>query len=123
MLIEDQGGELVWKKNKDKFPASGPLYYQYYKSLNPAASPYVALSPNLIFFANSLDPDEAQQFGPISGPTKCLAWAGSKMFDTDGIPELIFPKKMFMKKHQQTTKIHANYSSGRNIANFNLLAP
>ena len=28
--------------------------------------------------------------GPRSGPTKCRAWSGSKLFDTDGFPERMF---------------------------------
>ena len=33
------------------------------------------------------------QFGPGSDLTKCLALSGSKLFDTDGIPERIFRKR------------------------------
>ena len=42
-------------------------------------------------FANSLDPDQAWQFGSISGPTN-VGPDQSKLFDTDGtcIPEIFF---------------------------------
>ena len=33
-----------------------------------------------------------KQFGPRSGTTKCRAFSGSKLFDTDGIPDIL--KKM-----------------------------
>ena len=42
-----------------------------------------------------------KQFGPRLGPTKCWAWSGSKLLDTqkwDGIPERIFQKKLISKK-------------------------
>ena len=32
------------------------------------------------------------QFGPKSGLTKRQSWSGSKLFDTDGIPEFLFEK-------------------------------
>ena len=45
-----------------------------------------------------------KQFGPRSGPTECLAWSGSKLFDT----LMVFLKEFFeninFKKDQQTTK-------------------
>ena len=34
-----------------------------------------------------------KQFGPRSGPTKCRASSGSKLFDVIGIPEIIFQKR------------------------------
>ena len=41
-----------------------------------------------------------KQFGPRSGPTKCRAWSGSKLFDT-----LMVLEKLILKKvNQQTTK-------------------
>ena len=64
-----EGGAYKCKKIGTNSLPSGFLYYQYYKSLNPAASPSVGISLNLIIFANSLDPDEAKQFGPRSGQT------------------------------------------------------
>ena len=48
-----------------------------------------------------------KQFGPRSGPTKCRAWSGSKLFDIlKCIPERFFPKSWF-EKNQQTTKKNA----------------
>ena len=45
-----------------------------------------------------------KQFGTWSGPTKCQAWSGSKLFDT----LMIFLKELFEKvdfeKNRQTTK-------------------
>ena len=45
-----------------------------------------------------------KQFEPRSGPTKCPAWSGSKLFDT----LIVFLKEFFEKvdfeKNQQTTK-------------------
>ena len=43
----------------------------------------------LITIANSLDPDQALQ---------CRAWYGSKLFDTDGVPEKKFSKRLISKK-------------------------
>ena len=36
-----------------------------------------------------------KQFGPRSGPTERQTWSGSKLFDTDIVPEkVIFEKKV-----------------------------
>ena len=45
----------------------------------------------------------ANSFGP-----KHRAWSGSKLFDTDGIPERNFQKKLMLKKsadHKKACKI------------------
>ena len=39
-----------------------------------------------------------KQSGTRSGLTKCQAWSGFKLFDTQGIPERIFRKGEFWKK-------------------------
>ena len=54
-----------------------------------------------------------KQFGPRSGPTKCRAWSGSKMFDTDGIPERIFRKGWFWQKITRQQKSTKNCPGGR----------
>ena len=52
-----------------------------------------------------------KQFRPRSGPTKCRAWSGFKLFDT----LMVFLKEFFWKvdfeKNQQTTKKHENFPS------------
>ena len=47
-----------------------------------------------------------KQFGPRSGPTQCGAWSGSKLFDTDGIPERseVSEKVHFEKKNIRQEK-------------------
>ena len=47
-----------------------------------------------------------KQFGPRSGPTKCRAWSGSKLFDTLNmiIPEIIFWKSWFWKSADNLCK-------------------
>ena len=49
----------------------------------------------------------SKQLGPRSGPTKCRAWSGSNMFDT----QMVFLKEFFKNKcfwkNPQTTKRHA----------------
>ena len=54
------------------------------------------------FIANSLDPE-------------LLAWSGSKLFNTDGIPERYFENVSFEKKNQQTAKKHAKLPSMQRI--------
>ena len=62
----------------------------------------------LITFANSLDPEQAQQF--------MRARSGSKLFDTDGIPEeKKILKKLILKKNQVTTKKHVKLPSMQRI--------
>ena len=38
-----------------------------------------------------------KEIGPGSGLTKCQAWSGSNLIDTDGIPERSFRKSWFSK--------------------------
>ena len=80
MFIEDPRVELVLNKNGTNSLPSGPVYYQYYKSLNPAASPYVAVSLISYFLQtvwtqmrpNSLDQYQAQQNVLPELDKKCL---------------------------------------------------
>ena len=46
-------------------------------------------------------------YGPRSGPTICLAWSGSKLFDTLMVFQKVFLKKSYFEKVQQTTKKHS----------------
>ena len=46
----------------------------------------------LCFLVSSAD-NLGKQFGLRSGTTTHRAWSGSKLFDTDGIPEKVFWKK------------------------------
>ena len=52
-----------------------------------------------------------KQFGSRSGPTKCRAWSGSKLFDT----LMVFLKEFFEKedfeKNQKTTQKHTKLPS------------
>ena len=50
------------------------------------------------------------EFGPRSDQTKCRAWSGSKLFDTDSddIPENIYQKSWFWQ-NQHTKKSMKNY--------------
>ena len=52
----------------------------------------------LLLFADNL----CKQFEPRSGPAKLRAWSGSKLFDTDGIPERFFWKKNNLKKRKKS---------------------
>ena len=45
-----------------------------------------------------------KQFKPRSGPTECLSYSGSKLIDTDSVPERIFSNVNFEKSQQTTTK-------------------
>ena len=49
------------------------------------------------------------QFGPRSSPSKRRTWSGSKLFDTDCIPDRIFEKVNLKKKIPQTTKTETEY--------------
>ena len=60
----------------------------------------------LCLLVSSAD-DLCKQFGPRSGPTKCRAWSGSKLFDTLMIFLKEFFKKVNFEKNQQTAKKHA----------------
>ena len=63
----------------------------------------------LYLLVSSVD-NLCKQFGSRSGPTKCRAWSGSKLFDTDGIPE-----KMIMKKISRRPKKIKNYPVGKEL--------
>ena len=54
-----------------------------------------------------------KQFGPRSGGTKCWAWSGSNLLDT----EMVFLKEFFEKfefeKNQLTAEKHEKFPSGQ----------
>ena len=56
-----------------------------------------------------------KQIGRRSGPTKCRAWSGSNLFDT----QMVFMKEFFEKvdfeKNQQTTKKHEKLITFTNV--------
>ena len=52
-----------------------------------------------------------QQFGPRSGPMKCQARSGSKLFDTLILFLKEFWEKFILKNIQPTTKKHAKLPS------------
>ena len=67
-------------------------------------------------FANSLEPDQAQQ-----NPTKCCAWSGSKLFDT----LIAFLKEFFknvyfekISRQQQKKKNMQNYPVGKKLIRY-----
>ena len=66
---------------------------------------------NVCFFLVSSADNLYKQFGPRSGPTKCRACSGSKLFDTLVVFLEFFSKKIILKKNQQTTKKHAKLPS------------
>ena len=74
---------------------------------------YVCL-PAATFNLSSAD-NLFKQFGPRSGPIKCLAWSGSKPFDTDSIPERIFWKSESRKKSANKQKIMKNYPAYKEL--------
>ena len=51
--------------------------------------------------------DLCKQFGPRSGPTKCLDWSGAKT----SVPERIFKTVNFEKKSQPMTKNYEKLTS------------
>ena len=64
---------------------------------------YIALI--LVLLVSSAD-NLCKQFRPRSGPTKCRAWSGSKLFETlmEHLKE--FFKKVDFEKNRQTTNRH-----------------
>ena len=64
--------------------------------------------PNWQYLPVSSSDNLCKQFGSRSGPTKCRVWYGSKLFDTDGIPERIFLKSYFWKKKSADSKKSPN---------------
>ena len=62
-------------------------------------------------FADNL----CKQFGFRSGPTKCRAWSGSKLFDTLMVLLKEFFEKVEFEKNQQTTKKHAKLPSRQRV--------
>ena len=47
-----------------------------------------------------------KQFGPRSGPTKCLIWI-QNVRHSDLIPEIIFSKGMTTKKHEKSPSMQS----------------
>ena len=72
----------------------------------------VTISLALYLLVSSAD-NLCKQIRPRSGPTKCLAWSGSILFDT----QMVFLKELFEKvdfeKNQQTAKKHENFPRGQ----------
>ena len=56
-----------------------------------------------------------KQFGPWSGPTKCPAWSGSKLFDFLTIFLKEFLESLFWKKISRRPKNHAKLSSRHRV--------
>ena len=59
-----------------------------------------------------------KKYGPKSGPTKCRALSGSKLFDDDGIPEICFLKKLIKEKINRQQKRMQNYPAGKELVAF-----
>ena len=55
-----------------------------------------------------------KQFGSRSGPIKCRAWSGFKMFDTDSVPERILKQKVILKKKSADDKKQKKFPRGAN---------
>ena len=70
------------------------------------------LDLNLYFLVSSAD-NFCKQFGPRPGLTKCRAWSGSNLFDTQMVfLKQFWKKRWFWEKNQQTTKKHEKYPMG-----------
>ena len=59
-----------------------------------------------------------KQIGPRSGPTKCRAWSGSNLFDTQMVFLKEFLEKVNFEKNQQTTKKHEQFPRGQRVKVF-----
>ena len=97
-------GKIVW---------ASPLYFGNYCIGDQQRLRLAGVSaPNLL--VSSAD-NLYKQFGPRSGPTKCQAWSGSKLFDA----LIVFLKEFFEKvdfeKNHQTTKKREKISHGNLI--------
>ena len=57
----------------------------------------------------------ANNFGPRSGPTKCCAWSGSKLFDIEMVFMKEFIEMLIFKNNQQTAQSMQNYPACKNI--------
>ena len=71
---------------------------------------YIRSYITLCLLVSSTD-NICKQFGLRSGPTKCRAWSGSKLFDTLMVFLKEFFKKADSEKNQQTTKKHEKLPS------------
>ena len=56
-----------------------------------------------------------KQSGPRSGPTKCRAWSGSNLFDTQTEFLKEFFEKVDFEKNQQTVKNMKNFPGGKEL--------
>ena len=65
----------------------------------------------LVWSADNL----CKQFGPIPGPTKCLVWSGSNLFDTQVVFLKEFIEKVDFEKNQQMTKKHEKFPGGKEL--------
>ena len=95
--MHDNGVFSVFKKH----PHLG--HYINCTSVNKLCDQTLYLPHQLITFC--------KQFGPRSGPTKCRAWSGSKLFDMLTVFLKEFFEKVDFKKNQQTAKNHAKFPS------------
>ena len=69
-----------------------------YPSLVCKNSPFWKTTPTLTLCLQVSSADSlCKQFGPRSGPTKCRAWSGSKLFDTLMVFLIFFKKDDFEK--------------------------
>ena len=68
-----------------------------------SVSPSCNVASTLCLLVPSVD-NICKQFGPRSGPTKCRAWPGSKLFDTLMVFLKEFYEKVEIEKNQQKTK-------------------
>ena len=60
-----------------------------------------------------------KQFGSRSGPTKCWAWSGPKLYDP---PERIFQQQqIYFENNQQTTKRNEKLPSRQKIKKVSLM--
>ena len=75
-------------------------------SFSPCTVHFCQLQISLI--AGTSADSLCKQFGPRSGPTKSLSWSGSRLFDTDSVPQRIFWKSEFWKKISRWQQKHAN---------------
>ena len=73
-------------------------------------------SSTLYQLASSAD-NICTQFGPRSGLTKCQSWSGSKLFDTDGIPDFFVWKKLGLNNGSRRQKKDEKFPACKEIMN------
>ena len=87
---------LVYYSHFNKFS----VIYQHEMNIYPFR--FLQLSWNFDLLVSSAD-NFCKQFGPRSGPTKCRAWSGSNLFDTQMVFKKEFFEKVDFEKSKQTT--------------------